>query len=309
MHMNLSRRDILKTVAAVAVAGPCAAVMGKESAPAFKYCLNTATIMGHKLKLADQIELVAKAGYQGIEPWIRDIEAYVSSGGKLADLKKRIADLGLGVESAIGFAAWIVEDEGQRRKGMEMAKRDMDWLAQIGGTRIAAPPAGANNVPNMDLGKITERYVALLELGEKCGVVPQIEIWGSAKTLGNLADAITIAKQCGHPKACVLSDVYHMYKGGSSFDLFKTTPGHMLQVLHMNDYPANPPREKIGDADRVYPTDGIAPLSTILKDMAAANPKCVLSLELFNKSYWAQDAMEVVKTGLTKMKAAVASIG
>lgn len=275
----------------------------------FKYCLNTATIMGQKLTLPQQIELVAKAGYQGIEPWIRDIEAYLNTGGKLADLKKRLADLGVGVESGIGFAKWIVDDETERRKGMDMARRDMDWLAQIGGTRIAAPPAGATGVVNMDFAKITERYVALLELGEKTGVVPQIEIWGGSKTLGNLADAVAVAKGCGHKNACVLSDVYHMYKGGSSFDLFKTTPGSMLQVLHMNDYPATPPREKIGDGDRVYPTDGVAPLKTILSDVAAANPKCILSLELFNRSYWAKDALETATTGLAKMKAAVASIG
>lgn len=274
----------------------------------FRYCLNTGTIMGHKLTLPQQIELVAKAGYQGIEPWIRDIEACLNAGGKLADLKKRLADLGLAVESGIGFAKWIVDDETERRKGMDMARRDMDWLAQIGGTRIAAPPAGATGVVNMDPAKIAERYMALLELGEKTGVVPQIEIWGASKTLGNLADAIAVAKKSGHPKACVLSDVYHMYKGGSSFDLFKTTPGHMLQVLHMNDYPATPPREKIGDADRVYPTDGIAPLKTILTDMAVANPRCVLSLELFNKTYYAQDPLLVAKTGLEKMKAAVALI-
>ena len=33
-----------------------------------------------------------------------------------------------------------------------------------------------------------------------------------------------------------------------------------------------------------------------------------LSLELFNKDYWKQDALEVAKTGLAKMKAVVAKV-
>jgi 2-keto-myo-inositol isomerase len=308
MHANLSRRAVLKTAALMTLAGAMPA-LGAQGAPMFKYCLNTSTIAGQKLTLPRQVEVTAEAGYQGIEPWIRDIESFLNSGGSLAELRKRIADLGLGVESAIGFARWIVDDDAERRKGMEMARRDMDWLAQIGGTRIAAPPAGAHGTVISDLGRITERYLALLELGEKMGVVPQVEIWGGSRTLGKLEDAIEVARQSGHPRACILSDVYHMYKGGSPFELLKTIPGPMLQVLHMNDYPANPPREKIGDADRVYPTDGIAPLGSILTDVAAANPRCVLSLELFNRTYYQQDALEVARTGLAKMKAAVAAMG
>ena len=75
----------------------------------------------------------------------------------------------------------------------------------------------------------------------------------------------------------------------------------------MNDYPADPPRETIADKDRVYPGDGVAPLDRILKDLAGINPEMVLSLELFNPTYWKQDALEVAKTGLAKLKAAVVS--
>src|SRR3954465_4608097 len=57
----------------------------------FHYCFNTSTIRGQKLSLVEEIDIAAKAGYQAIEPWINEIEAYVHSGGSLPDLKKRIA--------------------------------------------------------------------------------------------------------------------------------------------------------------------------------------------------------------------------
>jgi sugar phosphate isomerase/epimerase len=74
----------------------------------------------------------------------------------------------------------------------------------------------------------------------------------------------------------------------------------------LNDYP-DIPRDKIGDKDRVYPGDGVAPLNRILSGLASGDFGGVLSLELFNASYWEQDAETVLKTGLEKMKSAVAN--
>lgn len=72
----------------------------------------------------------------------------------------------------------------------------------------------------------------------------------------------------------------------------------------MNDYPAEPPREKINDSFRDYPGNGTAPIAEILKALRTGGGQKVLSLELFNQKYYAQDPLEVAKTGLAKMKAA-----
>ena len=138
----------------------------------------------------------------------------------------------------------------------------------------------------LDLFKIAERYRALLELGDQAGVVPQVEVWGFSKTLGKLSETALVAVESEHPKACILPDVYHLYKGGSDFEGLRLLSGDAVQVIHMNDYPADPPRDKIADKDRVYPGDGVAPLTQILRDMHAAGFRGYLSLELFNASYW-----------------------
>ena len=82
------------------------------------------------------------------------------------------------------------------------------------------------------------------------------------KTLSRLAETMFAVVESGHPDACVLPDIYHLYKGGSSFDSLKLLGGKGVHVFHVNDYPADPPREKITDADRIYPGDGVAPLVT-----------------------------------------------
>ncbi len=315
--MDTSRRHLL---AASASAGAAVLSVGTASQshaaaePAakpqrFRYGLNTSTIRGQGLDAAAEIELIGKAGYDAIEPWFRTIDQYVADGGSLKDLKKRIDDHGLTVDSAIGFARWIVNDPDKRREGMEQARRDMDTLAQLGGTRIAAPPAGSGSKDMVTLDDAAVRYRELLELGAEMGVVPQIEMWGGHPVIGTVEKAIYIAVAAGHPQACFLGDVYHTYKGGSSFDAFLMLGPSALQSFHMNDYPADPPRESIKDKDRVFPGDGIAPLTQILQNFDKVGARPTLSLELFNEEYWKMPAAECAKVGLEKMKAAVAAAG
>ena len=76
----------------------------------------------------------------------------------------------------------------------------------------------------------------------------------------------------------------------------------LIEIFHMNDYPATPPRETITDADRVYAGDGVAPLKDLLKSLKNPEKPVILSFEVFNKDYYAQDALLVAKTGLEKMK-------
>jgi sugar phosphate isomerase/epimerase len=181
----------------------------------------------------------------------------------------------------------------------------MDVVRQIGGTRLAAPPVGATNQADLPLPRIAERYRALLELGDQMGVVPQLELWGFSRTLGRLSECAYVAVETSHPQACILADVYHLYKGGSNFAGLHLLSGDALNIVHMNDYPAQPPRATITDAQRIYPGDGVAPLRTLLRDLRRIGFRGVLSLELFNREYWTQDALTVARTGLEKMRAAV----
>jgi sugar phosphate isomerase/epimerase len=307
----LSRRELLATASLGALAAG-STLSSTESSDAtaapekpFGFCLNMSTIREQKLSVPQQVDLAADAGYDAIEPWLGELHQYVEQGGKPSDLRKRIADRGLTVESAIGFAEWIVDDNDKRRAGLENAKRDMDLLREIGGKRIAAPPVGATRQSDLNLFRAAERYHALLEIGRQCGVIPQLELWGFSQTLSRLGEVLLVASESGHPDACILPDVYHIYKGGSSFGGLRMINGRVMHVFHVNDYPSQPDRTKISDADRVYPGDGIAPLSDILRDLRACGFQGMLSLELFNREYWKQDAALVARTGLEKMRAAV----
>ena len=222
-----------------------------------------------------------------------------------------------GATAALSAAVWARSlPEGARTRPLTWPGRVADGVhrrgckgaAALRRPRTAAPPAGVSADETVTLDDAAQRYRALLEIGDEIGVTPQIEMWGGNRTIGTVSKAIYVAVRAGHPKACFLGDVYHTYKGGSSFDGLRMLGGNALQVYHFNDYPANPPREKIGDADRVHVGDGIAPIKDILEIFLSVGATPVLSLELFNREYWKQDANEVAKVGLEKMKAAVAAL-
>ncbi len=307
---TISRRNLLFAGAAAVAALPCCAVSqdAKPSpkTPPFRYGLNFGTLRGFKLSVSDEIDVAAKAGYQSIEPWAQPIGEYLKKGGKLADLKKQIDDHGLIVEDLCAFFPWIVDDDAKRREGIEQMQREMDWANQLGCSRIAATCAGATDARLDDFRVLGDRYRTILEIGDKIGVIPQLEIWGKVKTLNSLADALAIAAWAGHPKAELLLDVFHLYRGGSPFEGLAMLNGRKMNTMHVHDYPADPPREKIEDRDRVYCGDGIAPLKAIFRTLCDIGFAGCLSFEVFNPSYWATgDPLLVAKTGLEKMKAAV----
>ena len=316
---RLSRRRLVAlSMLSAASAGTCSkAIHANEAAPAAtaqmvsetpqdqRYCLNTSTINGSVIPVRDQLKIASEAGYHAVELWLRDVEKFVQEGGQLSDLRTELADLGLGLDSAIAFGAWIADDPDARQSGLEQCRRDMDVIQQLGGARIAAPPAGATNPPKLDLWQAAARYRELLELGRQFEVVPQLEVWGFSHNLSTLAEALYVAAAAEHPDACLLLDIYHLYKGGSDFCNMGLVPGSQMWCLHMNDYPAVPDRQTISDKDRVYPGDGIAPITQILRAFRRSGFRGTLSLELFNRDYWQQPPENVAKIGLEKMKQVV----
>ena len=271
----------------------------------FTFCLNTSTIRGQNLKLSEEIKTAADAGYDGVEIWMNKLYAHIEEGGTTTDIKSLASDLGIKIENCISFPQWIVDDEQKRAEAYDQAKKEMDLLAQVGCTRVAAPPAGATNPPSIDLLEAAKRYRKLLEIGQETGVLPQLELWGFSHNLHLFGEVMYVASEAAHPDACILPDIYHIYKGGSDFEGLRMLDPSAIHMFHMNDYPASPSRMEIKDRHRVFPGDGVAPLEKALGFLIAKNKPIVLSLELFNEDYYKMKALDVAKEGLEKMKKAV----
>jgi len=312
--MEWSRREILGSVVGtlgVAATGlraemqapsPGAARQRPAGEP-FGYCLNTSTVRGNNLGIVGAVEAAAKAGFHGLEPWINELDAYTKGGGTLKDLGKRIADAGLTVEGAIAFNSFLNDDDAQRAASLERLKVDMDKVAQIGGRRIAAPPGNSKVAVSLD--NAAKYYVEALEMGEKMGVQPLLELWGTHPLLGPLKNGIYVTTAAGRADASLLLDVFHLYKSGTPFASLKQINGASLHLMHINDYPQAADAATLNDGSRIYPGDGVAPFRQILRDLRDSGFRGCFSLELFNRDYWTKSADENLKTGLEKIRAVV----
>ncbi|WP_346857419.1 TIM barrel protein [uncultured Draconibacterium sp.] len=263
----------------------------------FRYCLNTSTISGcGRFNVVDYINIAAKAGYDAVELWVGDVKEYQKANGTLDPIKDAIRKNSVSVENAIGFAPWL---SGQN--GLEQMKTDMKLMAEIECKRIAAPPVGCESEV-LDLFKTGEQYKKLLDIGRETGVMPQLEFWGASDLFWHLGQAVMVTSVAGDKDARILPDIFHMFKGGSDFNSLNMINGDLIDVFHLNDYDVTAPKAQQTDADRIYPGDGGAPIGLVINYLNNCVGEKVLSLELFNKNYWENDALELAKTGLAKMK-------
>lgn len=299
-----TRREIIKAAGIVpfGLLAPSSVFTGQNEETVFKYCLNTSTIRGQNPGLLKSLEIASRAGYDYVELWISDILKYTDGGKSINSLKKVIVDNRLKVANSIGFAPWMIEDDDDRKKGFIQMEKEMGLVAELGCSRIAAPPAGVKNDKPLDLFKAGERYKQLLDLGRKTGVMPQLEFWGSSKIFYHLGQALMVLAVANDPDGRLLADVFHLFRGGSGFNGLKMLNGKVIEVFHMNDYVSSISLEQQSDKDRVFPGDGVAPVKQIVNDLRNMGGTKILSLELFNQEYWKQDLLTVAKTGIEKMQ-------
>jgi 2-keto-myo-inositol isomerase len=301
----MNRRDTLKalglTAGLGALAGPGLTMAMQQPASRFRYCLNTSTIRGQNLGLKKTIEIAVEAGYDSLELWVGDVKEY-KKGNSLTALKKYMDDSKITVEDAIGFASWMVDDDQQRSAGFAQMKEEMQLMLELGCTRIAAPAAGVKAGTTLDLFKVGDRYRELIALGRQTGVMPQLEFWGASPAFYHFGQALMAAANANDPDVKILPDVYHLFRGGSGFECLNMVDGRLIDVIHINDYPGDVPREQQNDGHRVYPGDGVAPYKQIVSSLTSMGGEKVLSLELFNKAYWENDPLLVARTGLEKMR-------
>ena len=97
-----------------------------------------------------------------------------------------------------------------------------------------------------------------------------------------------------------------MHKKGTPHASLNHCGKNTIAMVHMNDYPAEPCREKITDADRIMPGAGVVDWAVVKGALANVEYDGCLSLELFNKELWQQDPKQVAINGLAAMKRVMA---
>ncbi len=264
----------------------------------FIYCLNSSTVM--PAPILDKIRIAGETGYAAIELWHSDIDAHLAAGGSLADITKALADNGLEVPTTIFLKGWWDTVGDVYRRSMDDTQRRLEQARDVGAVyAICGPPLGP-----VDFEVGATNYGRLLEIGRQFGVKPVMEYLGFSEAVNSIEAALRVMRGSAQPDATIVLDPFHCFRGGGSIETIAQLEAEQIAISHFNDSPDFPPRELQQDGDRVMPGDGIVDLKRYCDLLRQIGYNRWLSIELFNRDYWAQDPHEVARMGLEKMRTA-----
>ncbi len=292
--------------AGIAVPG-CSAPETDNSADRFQngrspwpISIDTATIRPAE-SIEEKVRIAGEAGYDGFEPWEGELNEYEENGGDLRELNQMIRDYGMDVPNVVALWNAIPTTQEEWEDVQEEHRERFRQSSEIGATYIQAVLTPAREWDEFNLYWAAERFHDLLVMGiNDYNVIPALNFLQFLPHNQKIGQASAIALNADHESAKIIPDTFHMYTGGSGWNGLKHLQGHFIANFQINDVPVNPPREELEDEHRIYPGDGIFPLTQILQDLKSIGFTDSVSLQLFNPDYWEQDLLEVARTGLEK---------
>lgn len=270
-----------------------------------KIALNGATTMHADLET--DIEAAGAAGYDLIELWAAKLRKFLLK-NTVEDLSGRLADAGLKPYSINSIEHITFRSSDEYLKIKEECKELSEIAGKIGCPYIVVVPGKMPEAGDRET-IISESVRVLNELGDIAsahGVALAFEFLGqtdcSVQTLDLCSEIVT---QCGRENIGLVLDSFHFYAGGSTFEAIERLDPEKLFIFHVNDA-EDLPREQLTDAHRVYPGEGILPLTEIKSRFDSIGYDRMVSIEIFRPEYWRQDPFEVARKA---KKATISALG
>jgi 2-keto-myo-inositol isomerase len=260
-----------------------------------KIALNGATTMHADLET--DIKAAAAAGYDLLEIWSAKLYKYLET-NTVEQLKALFSANAIDPWS-INSIEHITFRTLDDYEGVKAECRKLSEIAKALGCPYIVVVPGRLPEGGATKDEIVEESVRVLtELGEMAGeygVSLAFEFLGqtdcSVQTL-DLCNEI-VEKVNRHNIGNVI-DSFHFYAGNSSFGAIDVLKPEKLFIFHINDA-EDLPKEKLTDAQRLYPGLGILPLREMKEHFDKIGYDRMVSIEIFRPEYWQLDPFEVAK--------------
>lgn len=273
-----------------------------------KTCFNTITCGADK-PLEATLDLLGKYGYEGVEIEAGRIDDYLTR-HSMSDLKRQLAKNHLQVAAIMAFP-FFAFDIAQQEEQLRRIDRYARLARQLGSKTLLcftadAPPPGMGIAEAIErAGKSAQRYGEVSGQYEvKCALEPI----GGAPFMPGPRQALAVVGASTSKSVGIMMDTFHYYKSGIPLDEVRRLPKEHLLIVHVNDCP-DLPREQLNDSHRVYPGHGVIPLIEefrILKHEIGY--KGFLSIEIFNRDYWADTHENVIRNAKVALDAVLAKV-
>ena len=289
--MKKTRRKFLKSAVAAAAVSPLPGPAAPKNAQKeqVRLAMNEATSMNADYRKA--MEGYSRAGFRWVEPWISKVDEFTAR-ESLAVAKRVLADNGLTPVCACAQGG-IVEPVAEQEKYFDQLKHKLEVCAELGIPRLVVHSVGREKYTINDYTGAAERFQRAVEMAHSLGRIIALEFIRGTQFMSSLSTSVPMVRKVNHPNGRIMVDLFHLWGGFSKFEDLELLKEGEPEHVHLDDLPAEIPREILTDRDRVAPGDGVIPIAKILRALKQKKFRGAVSIELFHQRFQQGDPYQV----------------
>jgi 4-hydroxyphenylpyruvate dioxygenase len=232
--------------------------------------------------LAEKLEAIAAAGFDGVEIFENDLLTF---GGSPRDAARMAGDLGLEIVLFQPFRDFEGLPEPLRARAFERAERKFDIMEELGCDLILI----CSSVSPEALGGIDRAAADFRDLGERAktrGLRVGYEALAWGRHVSDHRDAWEIVRRADHPSVGLILDSFHTLARKIDPNSIRAIPGDRIFIVQLADAPRI-------DMDLLYwsrhfrnmPGQGDLPVTDFVRAVLATGYSGPLSPEVFNDQF------------------------
>jgi sugar phosphate isomerase/epimerase len=240
-----------------------------------------------ELSYEQAVDAIAKAGFQGITPWIDDVKHLTP-----AEARRVALNAGIEISGFCNCGLFALEGRDRRSASIDQAKRNIDYAAEIGATSIVTVVGGLlpHSTDLADAKKFAfDCMVEVHDHAKNTPVTLAIEAlhpmytpdWSvvtSLKTANDWCDRLG-------PGAGLTVDTYHTWWDPDwSEELERAKRSNRLATYHVSDWLV-PTNHLL--LDRGMPGEGVIDLESFDTTMKDLGYNGTVEIEIFSERLWA----------------------
>jgi 2-keto-myo-inositol isomerase len=233
----------------------------------------------------------ARAGIRHVELTDVLLDEFLQS-DTLPAARRLLDDLNLTPVSAAAVLPDVWIPGPARAASLETWRRRCEQFAVLGLDKLYCPSITTRPVTADDFAATPGCIREVGDITRGFGLTAMIEFARTSTHLATLPSTLQVIREAEHTAVRPMLDFFHFYSGLSKLeDLALLEPGELAHV-HFQDLLAGP-RELIDNNWRLIPGDGIAPVASMLRTLAAKGYRGALSVELFRAELVEGDPFKV----------------
>jgi sugar phosphate isomerase/epimerase len=274
------------------------------------YLSLNSTLVANRVPWPDFARLAAKVGFGGV-----DVSTSGAMKEGLASTRSLLQELKL-IPAVAGFPVEFRKDDVTFRRDLGKLADAAQFMAAIGCPRMSTYIMPSSERSKAEQRKIyLDRFRAAADILVRSHVRLGLEFLGPLhlrkmfpyEFIWRMDEMLEFAKECG-PGVGLELDSWHWYHAGASVkDIIAAGKEHIINV-QVNDSP-NLPAEKIQDAERLMPGEGVIDLVAFFRALKEIGYQEGVSPEVFGRGLKDLPPEEGARLGLETTRAVMQKAG